>query len=264
VAAGRTGLTLRQVDVADTAAVVAACDGADLVLLESPTNPALEVADLPTACAAGRAAGALVAVDNTFATPFGQNPIAFGADLVMHSATKFLAGHSDAVLGALVCTDTDTRDRLKEHRRLSGTAPGVLETWLALRGMRTLHLRLERAAANAGVIASRLAAHPKCHRVRYPGLPDDPGHARAAAQMRTFGAILSAEFADAATAEAFCAATRIWVNATSLGAVESSLERRRRWAGESPTVPEGLVRLSTGIEDAEDLWADLEQALDAL
>ncbi|MBA3741741.1 PLP-dependent aspartate aminotransferase family protein [Sporichthya sp.] len=260
----RTGLTLRQVDVADTDEVVAACDGADLVLLESPTNPALEVADLPTTCAAGRAAGALVAVDNTFATPFGQNPIALGADLVVHSATKFIAGHSDAVLGALVATDTDTLDRLKEHRRLSGTAPGVMETWLALRGLRTLHLRLERAAANAAVLAPRLAAHPACLRVRYPGLPTDPGHARATAQMRTFGAILSVEFADGPTAEAFCGATRLWVNATSLGAVESTLERRRRWAGESPTIPEGLVRFSAGIEDPEDLWADLEQALGSL
>ncbi len=264
VAEGRTGLTLRQVDVADTDQVVAACEGADLVLIESPTNPALEVADLPAVCAAGRAAGALVAVDNTFATPFGQNPLALGADVVMHSATKFLAGHSDAVLGAVVCTDEDLRDRMKEHRRLSGTAAGVLETWLALRGMRTLHLRLERAAANAAVLAPRLAAHPACRRVRYPGLPDDPGHARAAAQMRTFGAILSVEFADGPTAEAFCAATKLWVNATSLGAVESTLERRRRWAGESPSIPEGLVRLSTGVEDAEDLWADLEQALNSL
>ena len=264
VAAGRTGLTLRQVDVADTDAVVAACDGADLVLLESPTNPALEVADLATTCAAARAAGALSAVDNTFATPFGQNPIALGADLVFHSATKFLAGHSDAVLGVLVCTDTDTRDRLKEHRRLSGSIPGTLETWLALRGLRTLHLRLARAAANAALIAPRLAAHAACSRVRYPGLPEDPGHARAAAQMRTFGAILSVEFADGPTAEAFCRATRLWVNATSLGGVESTLERRRRWAGESSTVPEGLVRFSTGIEDPEDLWADLEQALDSL
>lgn len=264
VAAGRTGLTLRQVDVADTDAVVAACDGADLVLLESPTNPALEVADLATTCAAARAAGALAAVDNTFATPFGQNPLALGADLVFHSATKFLAGHSDAVLGVLVCTDPETADRLKEHRRLSGSVPGTLETWLALRGLRTLHLRLARAATNAGVLAPRLAAHPACSRVRYPGLPEDPGHARAAAQMRTFGAIFSVEFADGPTAETFCRATRLWVNATSLGGVESTLERRRRWAGESSTVPEGLVRFSTGIEDPEDLWVDLAQALDSL
>jgi len=264
ITAARTGMQVRQVDVADTDAVVAASDGADLVLLESPTNPALEVADLATTCAAAKAAGALVAVDNTFATPFGQLPIALGADLVLHSATKFIAGHSDAVLGALVCTSTEMRDQLKEHRRLSGTAPGTLETWLALRGLRTLHLRQQRAAANAAVIAPRLAAHPACHRVRYPGLPDDPGHERAATQMRTFGSILSVEFADGPTADRFCSSTRLWVNATSLGAVESTLERRRRWAGESRTIPEGLVRFSVGIENPEDLWADLDQALGSL
>jgi len=264
VAASRTGLQVRRVDVADTDAVIAASAGADLVLLESPTNPALEVADLPATCTAAKAAGALVAVDNTFATPFGQTPLTLGADVVLHSATKFLAGHSDAVLGALVCTDVEIRDRLREHRRLSGTAPGTLETWLALRGLRTLHVRLQRAVANAAVIAPRLAAHPACRRVRYPGLPDDPGHDRAAAQMRTFGSIISVEFADGPTAERFCVSTRLWVNATSLGAVESTLERRRRWAGESPTIPEGLVRFSVGIEDPEDLWADLEQALGSL
>lgn len=264
VAAARTGLTARLVDVADTDAVIAACAGADLVLVESPTNPALEVADLPAVCAAGRAAGALVVVDNTFATPFGQRPLGLGAHIVLHSATKFIAGHSDAVLGALVCADPADIARLKEHRRLSGSVPGPLETWLALRGLRTLHLRVERASANAGVLAPRLVVHPACRRVRYPGLPQDPGHVRASAQMNGFGAILSVEFADAATAEAFCAATRLWVTATSLGGVESTHERRRRWAGESPTIPEGLVRFSVGIENVEDLWADLRQALDSL
>ncbi len=264
VAGTRTGLTTRLVDVADTGAVLEACAGADLVLLESPTNPALEVADLPTVCAAARAGGSLVVVDNTFATPFGQRPLSLGAHIVLHSATKFIAGHSDAVLGALVCAGAETLARLAEHRRLSGSAPGPLETWLALRGLRTLHLRVERSSANAGVLAPRLAAHPACRRVRYPGLPEDPGHARASAQMNGYGAILSVEFAGASTAEAFCAATRLWVTATSLGGVESTLERRRRWAGESPTIPEGLVRFSVGIEDAEDLWADLRQALDSL
>ncbi|HUR74725.1 MAG TPA: PLP-dependent aspartate aminotransferase family protein [Sporichthya sp.] len=264
VAAARTGLQLRLVDSADTDEVVAACDGADLLLVESPTNPALEVADLPAVCAAGRAAGALVVVDNTFATPFGQRPIEVGADVVLHSATKFIAGHSDVVLGVLVCADDAHVPLLTEHRRLSGSVPGVMECWLALRGLRTLHLRVQRATANAAVIAPRLAAHPVCRRVRYPGLPTDPGHVRAAAQMSGFGSILSAEFQDAATADQLCASTRLWVNATSLGAVESTLERRRRWSGESPTIPPGLVRLSVGIEDPEDLWADLEQALDAL
>ena len=142
--------------------------------------------------------------------------------------------------------------------------PGPLECWLGLRGVRTLHLRVERAAANAAVLAARLAEHPACTRVRYPGLPQDPGHARAAAAMRTFGAMISVEFTDAARADAFCTATRLWVTATSLGGVESTLERRRRWPGESPTIAEGLVRLAVGIEDVEDLWADLAQALDSL
>jgi cystathionine gamma-synthase len=131
-----------------------------------------------------------------------------------------------------------------------------------LRGLRTLHLRVERAAANAASLAARLAAHPACPRVRYPGLPEDPGHTRAANAMRNFGSMISVEFTDAATADAFCRNTGLWVTATSLGGVESTLERRRRWPGESPTIPEGLVRMSVGIEAVEDLWADLAQALD--
>lgn len=264
VAAERYGLRARLVDVADTSAVTAAAVGADLVILESPTNPLLEVADLPAVCAAGRAAGALVVIDNTFATPFGQRPLGFGADIVLHSATKFIAGHSDVVLGAVVCADELRWQTLERRRKQTGSVPGPMDTWLALRGLRTLHLRVERAAANAAALAPRLAAHPACGRVRYPGLRDDPGHTRATAQMRNYGALIAAEFADAATAEAFCAAIRLWVAATSLGGVESTLERRRRWPHESPTVPEGLVRLSVGIESVEDLWADLDQALESL
>jgi cystathionine gamma-synthase len=260
----RLGVTPRLVDVADTDAVCAAVVGADLVLVESPTNPALEVADLPAICTAARAAGALVVADNTFATPFGQRPLESGADVVLHSATKFLAGHSDAMLGVLVCASDEHWERLEQRRRTTGVIPGPLECWLGLRGIRTLHLRVERAAANAAVLAARLAGHPACRRVRYPGLPTDPGHARAATAMRTFGAMISVEFADAATADAFCAGTKLWVTATSLGGVESTMERRRRWPGESPTIAEGLVRLAVGVEDVEDLWADLAAALDAL
>jgi cystathionine gamma-synthase len=260
----RHDLTTRLVDVADTAATVRAIAGADLVLLESPTNPALEIADLATLCRAGRDSGALVLVDNTFATPFGQRPLDLGADVVLHSATKYIAGHGDAMLGAVVCADHQLWQRLEQDRRLSGVIPGPLECWLALRGLRTLHLRVERAASNAAVLARRLADHSSGLRVRHPGLPDDPGHARAAANMRNFGSMISVEFADAATADAFCAATRLWVTATSLGGVESTLERRRRWPGEAPTIAEGLVRMSVGIEDVEDLWDDLGQALDAV
>jgi cystathionine gamma-synthase len=258
----RHGLRVRHVDVADTAAVAAAADGADLVWLESPTNPALEVADIPAVARAARGAGAQFVVDNTFATPLVQRPLDLGADVVLHSVTKFLAGHSDVVLGAVVTRSEETYGVLERRRRQIGAVPGPFETWLALRGMRTLHLRVERSQANAAVLAQRLSVHPAVERVRFPGLPGDPGHARATEQMRGYGAIVSIELrGGAAAADALCAATQVWVTATSLGGLESTLERRRRWASEAPTIPESLVRLSVGIEDVEDLWADLEQAL---
>ncbi|MCW2811236.1 MAG: amino acid lyase [Friedmanniella sp.] len=263
--AERDGWTLRRVDVADTAAVLAAADGADLVWLESPTNPMMEVADLPALGAALRGTARLV-VDNTFATPLLQRPLAYGFDIVLHSATKFLAGHSDALLGALVLpsADAETLTRLVGVRSLSGSVPGTMEAYLALRGIRTLAVRLERMQHNAGILAERLQAHPAVRAVRYPGLTRDPGYATAAATMDGFGSLISVELADAATADAFVDGTSLWVFATSLGGVESSLERRRRWPGELPTVPEGLVRLSVGIEHVEDLWTDLRQALDAV
>jgi len=260
--AGRSEILAERVDIADTAAVAAASRGAALVWLESPTNPALEVADLAATCAAAHEAGAIVAVDNTFATPLLQRPFEHGADLVVHSATKFLAGHSDVQLGVALTRDDERYDELARHRRLGGAIPGPMETWLALRGLRTLALRLERAQHNAAVLAERLAGHPRIERVRYPGLPGDPGHERAKAQMDGYGAILAIEVAGgAAAAQAVCERTRLWVHATSLGGVESTLERRRRWASESPTIPENLIRLSVGIEDVDDLWRDLDDAL---
>jgi cystathionine gamma-synthase len=267
-ASGRLG-EARLVDIADTDAVRRAMVGAHLVLIESPTNPALEVADLPTLCAVSREEGAIAAVDNTFATPLLQRPLDAGADVVVHSATKFLAGHSDVVLGALVTTPTPRGDELYEalasRRRKVGAIPGPFETWLALRGMRTLHLRVDRSCANAVILAERLAAHPAVNRVRYPGLASDPGHGRATAQMRAYGGIIAIELrGGAAAADALTRTTRLWVHATSLGGVESTFERRRRWATEVPTIPDNLVRMSVGIEDADDLWADLETALDAL
>ncbi|MBT0769770.1 aminotransferase class I/II-fold pyridoxal phosphate-dependent enzyme [Kineosporia sp. J2-2] len=264
----RTGrLGVRAVPVADTAAVVAALDGADLIVLESPTNPLMDVADLRAILAAARERDVLTAVDNTFATPLLQQPLSLGAHLVVHSATKYLSGHSDVLLG-IVVTETGEDDelfgRLHGHRTLNGAIPGPMEAWLALRGVRTLALRVERASANAAELARRLTTHPAVSRVRYPGLPGDPGHELARSQMRGFGAMLSFELrGDAEQAERVGAAARLWVNATSLGGVESTLERRRRQSAESPLVPESLIRLSTGIEDVEDLWADLSQALDA-
>lgn len=257
-------LTVDRVDVADTAAVSAAVVGADMLWIESPTNPALEVADVPALSAAGQAAGALVIVDNTFATPLLQQPLKLGADVVMHSATKFIAGHSDVVLGAIVTADDNLWTSLEARRRSLGAIPGPMEAWLALRGLRTLALRLDRAQSNAAFLADRLLAHPRVSRVRYPGLPDDPGHERAAAQMSGFGAILAIELGgDAEGAQRVCESTALWVHATSLGGVESMLERRRRWPAEVPTIPEDLIRLSVGIEHPDDLWSDLEQALKA-
>lgn len=245
-AAGR--IVVRRVDVTDVAAVTEALRGAAMLWLESPTNPLLDVADVAACCAAARAEGAVAVVDNTFSTPLLQRPLELGADVVVHSVTKFLAGHSDVVLGAVAVPDDGLREALHRHRTVHGAVPGPWEAWLALRGLRTLHLRLDRAGANAAALAGRLAAHPAVRRVRYPGS----------------GAMVSVELADSGTADALVAAVRLWVPATSLGGVESTLERRRRHPSEPDVVPESLVRLSVGVEDVEDLWADLKAALDAL
>jgi cystathionine gamma-synthase len=245
----RGRITAELVDITDTAAVVKACQDAALVWLESPTNPALEVADLPPIVAAAHEAGAYVVVDNTFATPLLQQPLTLGADLVVHSATKFIAGHSDVVLGAVVTRDEALHDVLKRRRDMIGAIPGTFETWLALRGLRTLHVRLERAQANAQELVRRLADHPAVGEVRYPG----------------FGAIIAVVLAEGAlAADLLTRKTTLWVHATSLGGVESTFERRRRWKTEPATIPDGLVRMSVGIEDVDDLWSDLAGALDDL
>lgn len=269
--------TIRTVDIADTDQVLAALRGsagsgtssaaagaapADMLWIESPTNPMLEVAEIAVLAAAARDAGALVVADNTFSTPLVTRPLELGADVVLHSVTKYLAGHSDVVLGALATSDVQLRARLHGYRSLHGAVGGPFEVWLALRGLRTLALRIERSQATAGLLAQRLLGHPAVEAVRYPGLPDDAGHERAAKQMDGFGSILSIEVAGgAAAAEAVTENVRLWLPATSLGGVESLIERRRRQPGEPHTVPENLLRLSVGIENAEDLWADLSQAL---
>ncbi len=262
--AARAGVEVVRVDVADTDQVLDALDGASLLLVESPTNPMLEVADLPVLLAAARERGVLTAVDNTFATPLGQQPLAHGADVVVHSVTKYLAGHSDVVLGAAVARTPEFVAALRAYRTLHGSIPGPFEVWLALRGLRTLALRVERAQANAAELARRLADHPDVVEVRHPSLPTDPGHERASRLMTGYGSILGVRPRGGASgADAVVAAVRLWVPATSLGGVESSLERRRRFATESRTVPEDLLRLSVGIEDVEDLWRDLDRALRA-
>jgi cystathionine gamma-synthase len=242
-----------------------AAGGAAMVWLETPTNPTLEVVDIAAVTAAAHASGALVVVDSTFATPLGQKPLDLGADVVVHSATKYLAGHSDVLLGAVIARDPDLVEQITRNRVLGGGIPGPMEAWIALRGLRTFPLRWERACANAAEIARRCADHPAVTRVRHLSLEDDPGHDLAVRQMAAFGAIVSLELdGGAEAAEAVAGTTSLWVHATSLGGVESTLERRRRWPEESPEVPDGLLRLSVGIEDVEDLWADLEAALDSV
>jgi cystathionine gamma-synthase len=243
----RARLTVRQVDLTDNAAAAAALSGADLLWAESPTNPLLRIVDLPALLAAAQAAGVPSVVDNTFNTPIVARPLEMGATVVVHSATKYLSGHSDLLLGVAVARDAAVVEQLVSYRSLQGAVPGTIEAWLALRGMRTLHLRMERALTSAAVLADRLSRHPRVAHVHYPGS----------------GAMVSVILTgDAAAAERVCDTTRLWVHATSLGGVESSLERRRRWPGESHEVPETLVRLSVGIEDVEDLWNDLAAALD--
>lgn len=257
--------TVRRAAMDDTVALTKALDDAALVWLETPTNPLFEVCDIKTVSAVAHANDAFVAVDNTFMTPVRQRPLELGADVVMHSATKFIAGHSDALLGALVTANVELHRELAMRRALLGAAPGVLETTLALRGLRTLPLRYDRAEANAMELATRLAAHPAVERVLYPGLVTDPGHATHLAQASGAGAVMSVVLrGDVAGVERVCDSAGIWVHATSLGGVESTIERRARWGLESPDVPPTLVRLAVGIEDVEDLWRDLSAALATL
>jgi cystathionine gamma-synthase len=246
-ASGR--LEVRFVDITKTDEVIAALKGAALLWLESPTNPCLDIADLPTLIAAAKKQTIGVGVDNTFATPLVQKPLSMGADIVMHSVTKFLAGHSDVVLGSLSTADTALFKRLDESRRFNGSIPGPFEAWLALRGIRTFPVRFRAAEKNAQQLVSRLEAHGKITKVRYPG----------------FGAVISFEIdGSAEQAERVCESSQLITHATSLGGVESLWERRRRWALESPSVPEQLIRLSVGCEHVEDIWQDIEQALASL
>ena len=261
------GVEVRMVDITDTEAVLAAAHGpdglspADLVWLESPTNPMLDIADLPALLSALATSGIATVVDATFATPCLLRPLELGATLAMHSATKFIGGHSDLLMGVLSTKDAGVAERVRLTRTLHGAIPGALETFLALRGLRTMPLRVERSQDTAGLLATRLAAHPGVETVLYPGLVDHPGHARAAADLDGFGAMLSfIVTGGAAAADALCAAVRLITHATSLGGVESTLERRQKYAGEAH-LPPGLIRLSVGIEDPEDLWHDLCRAL---
>lgn len=257
-------------------------DGARLVLLETPSNPGLDVCDLVELSRRAHAAGALVAVDNTTASPLGQRPLELGADLVVASDSKALTGHSDLVLGHVTVPEpgpesgpdsqpgsgSESRfdhsglaERLVAARTMSGAVPGPFEAWLALRSLGTLDLRLARHAENARAVATALRSHPAVRAVRWPGLPDDPAFPVASVQMRRFGGVLRFELASATAVEQFVQASSLVVNATSFGGLHTTADRRAQWGDD---VPDGFVRLSVGCEDAGDLLKDILAALDSL
>lgn len=254
-------LKVRFVNLANTDETVAAIPGAQMLYLESPLNPLLEIIDLPKLIAAGKAAGCGVAVDNTLATPLLQNPLALGADIVIHSVTKYLSGHSDLILGSLSTNDSALYNRLEQSRRYGGAIAGPFEAWIALRGVRTFALRMQRSQENALELATRLSKDGRVAKVRYPGLPTDAYHQMAKSFMKGFGAMISFDVNGTVDqVDLMCNSSRLITNATSLGGVESIWERRRRWATESASVPENLIRFSVGIENVDDLWADIEHA----
>jgi cystathionine gamma-synthase len=257
-------LKVRFVNLANTDECIAAIPGAQMLYLESPINPLLEVVDLPKIIAAGKAAGCGVAVDNTLATPLLQNPLALGADISIHSVTKYLSGHSDLILGSLTTNDQALYGRLEQSRRYGGAIAGPFEAWIALRGLRTFAIRMQRSQENAMELANRLSKDSRISKVRYPGLATDSYHVLAKSFMKGFGAMISFDVkASVEQVDLMCNSSKLITNATSLGGVESIWERRRRWATESVSVPENLIRFSVGIENVDDLWADIQQALTA-
>jgi cystathionine gamma-lyase len=233
-------------------------DGVRLVLLESPANPGLDVCDIAALAEAAHAAGALVAVDNTTATPLGQNPLALGADLVVASGTKALTGHSDMLLGYVATRDVELLKTIQLWRNGTGGIPGNFDAWLAHRSLATLDLRLRRQSENAAAVAAMLAAHPAVRCVRWPGLSDDPSYVVASKQMRRVPGVVTFELGSTEAVTGFLRATKLVIPATSFGGVHTTADRRAQW-GDS--VPDGLVRLSCGIEDPADLVADIRAAL---
>jgi cystathionine gamma-lyase len=252
------GIEVREVPTAGS--YREALPGARLVLLETPANPGLDVCDLPAVVAEAHAAGALVAVDNTTATPLGQRPLEHGADFSVSSDTKAMTGHSDLLLGHVAVTDAGLYERLRTWRTRTGGLPGPFETWLAHRSLGTLDLRLARQAENARALADALAGHPAVTGLRYPGRPGDPAYAVAVRQMRRFGGVLSFTLASAGAVERFVAASALVASATSFGGLHSTVDRRAQWGGD--VVADGFVRLSAGCEDTADLVEDVTAALD--
>ncbi|MFE9553740.1 cystathionine gamma-lyase [Streptomyces sp. NPDC006703] len=235
-------------------------DGAKLLWIETPSNPGLDVCDVRRLARAAHQAGALVAVDNTLATPLGQRPLELGADFAVASGTKGLTGHGDVLLGYVVCRDPNLAARIRKWRKVVGAIPGPMEAWLAHRSLATLHLRADRQSANALALAEALAKRDEVTGLRYPGLPGDPSYRQASAQMRRFGCVVSFDLPDRGFAERFLESLQLVDDATSFGGVRSTAERRGRWGGDA--VAEGFIRFSVGAEDAADLIADVERALD--
>lgn len=264
---GRFGVEVTAVDLGDLDAVAAACRPTTrLVWAETPSNPLLKILDLAALAELAHGRGARLVADNTFATPYLQRPSELGADIVVHSTTKYLGGHSD-VIGGAVCTDEETAAELAFLQNAVGAVPGPFDAWLTLRGAKTLGVRMDRHSSNAGRIASFLSGHPRVSSVRYPGLPDDPGHELAARQMSGFGGMVSFQVAGGAdAAKRVAESTELFFLAESLGGVESLIEHpglmtHASVAGTLLEVPDDLLRLSVGIEDVDDLLADLERAL---
>lgn len=262
-AVARSVLAPRGVNVltAPTAGPYPPLEGVRLVLVESLANPGLDVCDLTALSAAARAAGVLVAVDNTTATPLGQRPLDLGADLVVASATKALSGHSDLLLGYACTRDPRLAAALREWRDGTGGIPGPFDCWLAHRSLATLELRLARQSANAAAVAALLADHPAVRLVRWPGLPADPAYPLARRQLRRMPGVVTFQLAGAGQVRRFLGATRLVYAATSFGGLHTTADRRAQWGDDTP---EGLVRLSCGVEDTEDLLADLTAALAAV
>ncbi|TAM64628.1 cystathionine gamma-lyase [Mycobacterium sp.] len=235
-----------------------AAAGADVVLAETPTNPALDVVDLHRLATICHARGARLVVDNTAATPLGQQPLSLGADAVVASATKSLSGHSDLLAGYVATNRPELLAAAQRQRLLAGAILGGFEAWLLLRSLGTAGLRFERQCQNARAVATMLARHPAVRAVRYPGLAQDPAHPVAMAQMRRFGGLLAVELADAAAVHALVDASELLIATTSFGGLHTSVDRRARWGD---AVADGFARISLGIEDTEDLVADIERAL---
>jgi cystathionine gamma-synthase len=265
--AEKWGLAFTPAHLSDNDSVAAAIDErTKMVWVETPTNPLLGIADLSALATIAHDAGALLVVDNTFASPYLQQPLTLGADVVVHSTTKYVGGHSDVVGGALVVADAALGEDLAYHQNAMGAVAGPFDAWLALRGVKTLAVRMRQHCANAQRVVEMLTSHPGVRRVLYPGLPDHPGHEVAAKQMRDFGGMVSFLVADEETALKVAASTRVFTLAESLGGVESLIEHPGRMthasvAGSPLEVDQTLVRLSVGIEDPADLVADLRQAL---